>query len=321
MNEYNASYEQLLNTPQWRRFRHRILRRDRNECVRCHSRNRLEVHHVRYRYYTHLRRYAVPWDYPENELLSLCTNCHEQVHRTSSVPVVFIHPNHSAMTSNTFLNRFARIFRNRPTNFAVPESAETVALDTMEPGSPPSEQSVEPVHLPLEANSPVTMGASHHGYSAEVGNSDWRTDQPTGPTRMSSLAQRRIAQLRELAAQSYESLGYRDGLDGMDRSLIPLRTEEMINDFHRAAHSFHVELSGMISELVVERDICAPMGMQDEVRRLETRIREMENAAEVIHAQLNLALNRSGWLASALSTYDLGYRRGMAQRLERLFPR
>lgn len=51
-----------------------ILKRDKNQCVKCGSKNRLHVHHKKYIYGRN------PWEYDNFFLEVLCANCHEKEH-------------------------------------------------------------------------------------------------------------------------------------------------------------------------------------------------------------------------------------------------
>jgi hypothetical protein len=78
------SYDVLLNTTEWVLRSKPILVRDGNRCQgkSCASRcSGLQVHH---RYYVLSK---LPWDYPDDALLTLCQVCHVELHRTQQVPV------------------------------------------------------------------------------------------------------------------------------------------------------------------------------------------------------------------------------------------
>ena len=71
---WNAFY----HTSKWQNKRKQIMRRDHNQCMMCRDKGRFTrastVHHLK-----HLR------DYPElaltdDNLISLCSGCHEEVH-------------------------------------------------------------------------------------------------------------------------------------------------------------------------------------------------------------------------------------------------
>jgi hypothetical protein len=68
----NTTYQELLNRIEWQERRKEIIFRDCGQCQFCFSRNRLEVHHA---YYDLTK---MPWDYPDNSLLTLCHDCHAE---------------------------------------------------------------------------------------------------------------------------------------------------------------------------------------------------------------------------------------------------
>jgi hypothetical protein len=69
------SYSDLLKDPRWQRKRLEILQRDDWKCVECRSMDRtLHVHHKLY------RKGAKPWEYSDEELHTLCEDCHEKHH-------------------------------------------------------------------------------------------------------------------------------------------------------------------------------------------------------------------------------------------------
>jgi 5-methylcytosine-specific restriction endonuclease McrA len=71
---HKLSYEEQLQTSDWREKRARIIQRDSYRCVKCLSKKSLEVHHM---YYTEGR---MAWDYPDSALITLCGACHQEEH-------------------------------------------------------------------------------------------------------------------------------------------------------------------------------------------------------------------------------------------------
>lgn len=70
-----SAYFAKLKDPRWQKKRLEILNRDQFTCRLCDDKeSTLHVHHVWY------ERGADPWDYPENCLITLCENCHEELH-------------------------------------------------------------------------------------------------------------------------------------------------------------------------------------------------------------------------------------------------
>lgn len=50
------------------------MQRDKFKCLSCRSENKLTVHHL---YYKHGLK---PWEYADNSLVTLCENCHNEIH-------------------------------------------------------------------------------------------------------------------------------------------------------------------------------------------------------------------------------------------------
>ena len=70
-----SEYSEKLRDPRWQRKRLEIMRRDDFECRLCADKeSTLHVHHLRY------ERSADPWDYPDTSLVTLCEECHEELH-------------------------------------------------------------------------------------------------------------------------------------------------------------------------------------------------------------------------------------------------
>lgn len=68
-------YAQKLRDPRWQRRRLEIMQRDNFECCDCRDKDKtLNVHHSVY------RRAVEPWDYPDDELHTLCEDCHALRH-------------------------------------------------------------------------------------------------------------------------------------------------------------------------------------------------------------------------------------------------
>lgn len=79
-----SDYADLLKRPEWYRRRKEIFARDGFLCQKCSSSGydrQLQVHHLRYRVG------VAPWEYEDEELLTLCIDCHKLTHATSKIPV------------------------------------------------------------------------------------------------------------------------------------------------------------------------------------------------------------------------------------------
>ena len=65
------TYAEKLKDPRWQKKRLEIMSRDKFTCQKCDDATKtLNVHH---RYYF---KGAMPWDYPDNALVTLCEPCH-----------------------------------------------------------------------------------------------------------------------------------------------------------------------------------------------------------------------------------------------------
>lgn len=72
-----VSYRGLLKDPNWLAKRNSILTRDHNTCQYCGASDRyMQVHHLVY------HEGAKPWEYDDDELITLCDKCHEDVSET-----------------------------------------------------------------------------------------------------------------------------------------------------------------------------------------------------------------------------------------------
>ncbi len=70
-----SSYSEKLKNPKWQKKRLEISERDNWTCQICSdSESEFIVHHKNY------EKGKDPWDYDNNDLISLCVNCHEKEH-------------------------------------------------------------------------------------------------------------------------------------------------------------------------------------------------------------------------------------------------
>lgn len=83
----NAYREKLAN-PRWQRRRTEIMQRANFACEVCGDDNQeLHVHHVEYR-----REYRNPWEYPDNLLRCLCSDCHTLAHIPRHKVCAYVEP-------------------------------------------------------------------------------------------------------------------------------------------------------------------------------------------------------------------------------------
>lgn len=80
------SYKEMLRTEQWQTKRNRILLRDGYECTMCGETENLNVHH---KYYIENH---MPWEYHDSALITLCRDCHCDIHHEKEIPVYNLSP-------------------------------------------------------------------------------------------------------------------------------------------------------------------------------------------------------------------------------------
>ncbi|MFX0136941.1 MAG: HNH endonuclease [Candidatus Hodarchaeota archaeon] len=68
------NYSEKLKDPRWQEKRKEILKRDNYKCQHCGDTGN-QAHHLEYK----LNRQ--PWEYNNEELITLCDACHEMIHR------------------------------------------------------------------------------------------------------------------------------------------------------------------------------------------------------------------------------------------------
>ena len=74
-----SQYAKQLQRPEWKAKRLEILERDGNKCVKCGETKRLHVHHLSY------TKGRDAWEYPNDNLVTLCRGCHRAEHPKSRV--------------------------------------------------------------------------------------------------------------------------------------------------------------------------------------------------------------------------------------------
>ena len=74
-------YKALLLDSKWKIKRMIILKRDNFCCVKCESKQELQIHH---KYYIKDR---LPWQYSNSALITLCKNCHQKEHDQNKIEV------------------------------------------------------------------------------------------------------------------------------------------------------------------------------------------------------------------------------------------
>lgn len=69
------NYKEQLADSRWLRKKNEILERDNYTCQKCGAKSHLNVHHLNY------EKEKLAWEYPKEQLITLCYNCHEDLHR------------------------------------------------------------------------------------------------------------------------------------------------------------------------------------------------------------------------------------------------
>jgi 5-methylcytosine-specific restriction endonuclease McrA len=74
MSISRKQYRELLKENKWKHKAKEIRARDGNKCVQCGAKGRLQVHHL---FYVDNK---MPWDYPNDAMVTLCSVCHRKEH-------------------------------------------------------------------------------------------------------------------------------------------------------------------------------------------------------------------------------------------------
>ena len=76
MRDSQLEYYLLLGSREWEKFRRALIKSRGNTCEKCGKKLSagLQVHHKCYRWG------LKPWEYPEEDLLVLCRDCHRSLH-------------------------------------------------------------------------------------------------------------------------------------------------------------------------------------------------------------------------------------------------
>lgn len=79
-------YLELLKNPLWWNKRSAILERDGHQCTICGAKDSLIVHHKQYHFFQKRNKMALPWEYEDKYLVTLCKSCHEKGHEIFDIP-------------------------------------------------------------------------------------------------------------------------------------------------------------------------------------------------------------------------------------------
>lgn len=80
----NLSYEDLLNTYEWKTKRQEIMFQHNYKCDWCGSSENLEIHHKKYLKYPN-GKHVLPWKYDDRDYMCLCSKCHKKYHEKYKV--------------------------------------------------------------------------------------------------------------------------------------------------------------------------------------------------------------------------------------------
>lgn len=80
MESFN--YKDQLADARWQKKKYEIFERDNYKCQKCGATKKLNVHHLSY------EQGKLAWEYPNEKLITLCQECHENEHNIVPYPKV-----------------------------------------------------------------------------------------------------------------------------------------------------------------------------------------------------------------------------------------
>ena len=90
LNKTKTAYELLLERPEWKAYRLKVLAEKGEKCEWCGSTNKiLQVHHKFYLKYPN-GKHILPWEYNINCLLVLCNDCHTKAHKKYKIKSYYV---------------------------------------------------------------------------------------------------------------------------------------------------------------------------------------------------------------------------------------
>lgn len=90
LDKTKTAYDLLLERPEWKAYRLKVLAERGEKCEWCGSTNKiLQVHHKFYLKYPD-GKYILPWEYNINCLLVLCKDCHTKAHKQYKIKSYYI---------------------------------------------------------------------------------------------------------------------------------------------------------------------------------------------------------------------------------------
>ncbi|PZR06084.1 MAG: hypothetical protein DI539_24585 [Flavobacterium psychrophilum] len=84
----HGTYAAALFRPEWKLKREEILKRDAYSCVICKQPDNLQVHHRQYHFAVKENKFRLPWEYPDELMITLCGSCHNRGHNKYKVPII-----------------------------------------------------------------------------------------------------------------------------------------------------------------------------------------------------------------------------------------
>lgn len=75
----SKNYIEILKSGEWINKRLKIFRRDNFKCQKCGSTKNIQAHHKKY------IKGKMPWEVPDNYLITLCSNCHNKEHENKNI--------------------------------------------------------------------------------------------------------------------------------------------------------------------------------------------------------------------------------------------
>lgn len=90
LDKTKTAYDLLLERPEWKAYRLKVLAEKGEKCEWCGSINKiLQVHHKFYLKYPD-GKHILPWEYNINCLLVLCKDCHTKAHKQYKIKSYYI---------------------------------------------------------------------------------------------------------------------------------------------------------------------------------------------------------------------------------------
>lgn len=84
-----TAYDLLLDRPEWKAYRLKVLAERDKKCEWCGSNKILQVHHKFYLKYPD-GKYILPWQYKMDALLVLCKDCHTKAHKKYKIKSYYV---------------------------------------------------------------------------------------------------------------------------------------------------------------------------------------------------------------------------------------